>query len=265
MIPQLAQPSLRLGPVTIHAFGVLVACAVLVGASIVNRRATSVGLRREAVGRFLSWTLVGGFAGAHLVDRLVYFPRETLQDPLSLLRVWESLSSFGGFLGGTIGALAFLRRTPGRAWDYVDSLAYAFPFGWTFGRAGCFVAFDHPGRPTTFLLGEVYRDGVVRHNLGLDEAIYSAMIAVLFSSLGRRPRRAGFFLGLFMIVYAPFRFGVDSLRIVDVRYAGFTPGPYGSVALALGGLAILAGRRHDARPESFPRRVAPTIEGGGET
>ena len=35
-----------------------------------------------------------GFLGSHLVDRLVDFPRETLADPFSLLRFWESLSSF---------------------------------------------------------------------------------------------------------------------------------------------------------------------------
>src|SRR5690348_7772132 len=132
MIPYVSQPQLRLGPITIHAFGVLVACALLVGMTIVQRRAAAQGLSDQLVGRFLSWVLLGGFAGAHLVDRLVYFPAETLADPASLLRFWESLSSFGGFLGGTAGALLFFRRhvTRGSVWTYVDSFAYAFPFAW---------------------------------------------------------------------------------------------------------------------------------------
>ena len=159
--------------------------------------------------------------------------------------MWESLSSFGGFLGGTIGALYFLRRhaAPGSVWKYVDSFAYAFPFAWVLGRMGCFVAFDHPGRPTEFMLGQAYKDGIVRHNLGLEEAIYTLFIAALFHLLGRRPRFPGFFLGLFMLLYAPFRFGVDFLRIVDVRYGGLTPAQYGTIALALGGAAILVARR----------------------
>ena len=241
MIPYFAQPQLGIGPLTIHAFGVLVACALVVGMGIVRRRAAARGLPEREVGRFLSWILIGGFVGAHLVDRLVYFPRETMGDPFSLLRFWESLSSFGGFLGGTAGALLFFRRhaAPGSTWKYVDSFAYAFPFAWILGRAGCFVAYDHPGRPTAFVLGQVYKDGVVRHNLGLEEAIYTIFIAALFHSLRRRPRFDGFFLGLFMLVYAPFRFSVDFLRIVDVRYGGLTPGQYGCVALAIGGIAIL--------------------------
>jgi phosphatidylglycerol:prolipoprotein diacylglycerol transferase len=241
MIPYFAQPHLQLGPFTIHAFGVLVACAVLIGMRIVRRRAATLGIPQPAVERFLAWVLVGGFAGAHLVDRLVYFPGETMRDPLSLFRFWESLSSFGGFVGGTIGALLFFRRqaAPGSAWKYVDSFAYAFPFGWILGRTGCFVAFDHPGRPTTFVLGQMYRDGVVRHNLGLEEAIYTALIAVLFAALGRRPRPPGFFLGLFLVLYAPFRFAADFLRIIDVRYFGLTPGQYGCIVLLVVGASII--------------------------
>lgn len=251
MIPYFPQPQVRFGPLTIHAFGVLVACALLVGMRIVRRRAAARGLPDREVGRFLSWVLVGGFASAHLVDRLVYFPADTLADPSSLLRFWESLSSFGGFLGGTVGALLFLRRHAalGSSWKYADSFAYAFPFAWILGRTGCFVAYDHPGRPTAFLLGQMYKDGIVRHNLGLEEAIYTVFIAALFYALGRRPRFLGFFLGLFMVLYAPFRFSVDFLRIVDVRYGGLTPGQYGCIALAIGGVAILIARGRGGQPE----------------
>jgi phosphatidylglycerol:prolipoprotein diacylglycerol transferase len=193
----------------------------------------------------VSWILLGGFAGAHLVDRLVYFPRETLADPLSILRFWEGLSSFGGFLGGTTGALLFFgrRAAPGTAWRYVDSFAYAFPFGWLFGRLGCFLAYDHPGRTTHFLLGQRYTDGLVRHNLGLEEALYTVLIALLFHALGRKPRFAGFYLALLLVLYAPFRFTVDFLRIVDVRYGGLTPGQYGCFALLAVGLVIFRQRR----------------------
>jgi phosphatidylglycerol:prolipoprotein diacylglycerol transferase len=245
MMPYIEQPSLHVGPFTVHAFGVLVACAVLVGVEIVRHRAKAAGLPEEGVATFVTWILAGGFVGAHLVDRLIYFPRETLADPLSLLWIWSGLSSFGGFIGGTCAALVFFRTRAGpkTAWRYVDSFAYAFPFGWVLGRAGCFLAYDHPGRSTRFVLGEVYRDGVVRHNLGLEEAIYTAAIAGVFFVLGRQRRFDGLFLGLVLLLYAPFRFSMDFLRIVDVRYFGLTPGQYGCVALLFVAAAILVTRR----------------------
>jgi phosphatidylglycerol:prolipoprotein diacylglycerol transferase len=119
-------------------------------------------------------------------------------------------------------------------------VAYAFPTSWFFGRTGCFVAFDHPGAATSFFLAERYTDGVVRHNLGLDEALYTLPVALFFLWLGRgRARAPGFFVGLLAVLYAPARFLLDSLRLVDVRYLGFTPGQYGAAALIVVGALIL--------------------------
>src|SRR5262245_46867769 len=99
MIPYIEQPTLHLGPITIHAFGVLVAMAMLVGMRLVRKRAVAEGLDPVVADRLVTWILVGGFAGAHLVDRLVYHPAQTLAAPVTLVRFWEGLSSFGGFIG----------------------------------------------------------------------------------------------------------------------------------------------------------------------
>jgi len=242
MIPYFEQPRFSLGPITIHAFGVLVAVGILIGMRLIRRRATALGMDGAQAERLTMWTLLGGFAGAHLIDRLVYYPADTLADPLSLLRFWESLSSFGGFLGAIVGAALFIRheRLGARTWPYLDLVAYAFPTSWFFGRTGCFLAYDHPGLNTTFFLAERYSDGVVRHNLGLEEALYVLPVALLFLWLGRRrPHAPGFFVGLLAVVYAPVRFLLDFLRIADVRYFHFTPGQYGAVALLAVGVLIL--------------------------
>jgi phosphatidylglycerol:prolipoprotein diacylglycerol transferase len=282
MIPYFEQPELQLGPLTIHAFGVLVAAAVLVGYRVFGRQLRERKLDPVLGDRLFSFIVVGGFVGAHLIDRLVYFPGKTLHDPWSLLKFWEGLSSFGGFVGAVVGAWLFTRRrhtpepetqspapaaadgtispaptapdrtrsaAPARqnTWPYLDAVAYAFPFGWILGRIGCFVAYDHPGSPTGFFLGQRYWDGVVRHNLGLEEALYTVLVAALFWVLGRRPRPSGFYLGLLPLVYAPFRFALDFMRLVDVRYFGLTPGQWGALALlALGAHLLRTALRHPA-------------------
>ncbi|MDZ4696676.1 MAG: prolipoprotein diacylglyceryl transferase [Deltaproteobacteria bacterium] len=261
MIPYFSQPTLSFGipgfqnPFTIHAFGALVATAIILGTEILRRRAKRLGLDPLLAGRLVTWALVGGFIGAHLVDRFIYKPGETLADPLSIIKIWAGLSSFGGFLGATVGVWMFIRRgfirkgdpkgnAPGRSWEYLDLLCFAFPFGWIFGRMGCFVAFDHPGLPTDFFLAMADADGIVRHNLGLDEAIYTVLVSAVFFAL-RKPRRfPGFFVGWLAVAYAPVRFMFDFLREVDVRYFGFTPGQFGAVGLVIVGVLILKrGRR----------------------
>jgi len=240
MIPYIAQPVLRLGPIHVYAFGVLVALAVIVGSWIARRRARAQGLDERLLSDLLTWVVVGGFLGGHVVDAILYEPGKVVSDPLSLLRIWESLGSFGGFVGGALGALLFMRRRSlgSEASSYLDAIAYAFPFGWIFGRLGCALAFDHPGTATGLFLGERFVDGVTRHNLGLDEALFAIVVATSFYVLGRRQRRAGFFVALLPLLYAPVRFALDGLRIGDARYAGLTPAQIGSLALVAVGFGI---------------------------
>jgi phosphatidylglycerol:prolipoprotein diacylglycerol transferase len=241
VIPYFPQPSLHLGPITIHAFGVLVALAMIVGMRFVRRRAAADGIDPVKADHLVTWVLVGGFIGAHLVDRLIYYPRDTLADPISLIKFWDGLSSFGGFVGAIVGAILFLRRNPELPrWRLLDCVAYGFPFGWIFGRLGCTLAFDHPGAKTTFFLGQMYTDGEVRHNLGFEEALYTILIAALFHFLGKKGRRPpGYFVAMLAIVYAPVRFLFDFLRKNDVRYGGLTPGQWGALALIVVGVVLL--------------------------
>jgi phosphatidylglycerol---prolipoprotein diacylglyceryl transferase len=246
VIPYFEQPKLHLGPLTIHAFGALVATGILLAFRLIRKRSPQVGLDPALSERLAMRIIIVSFISAHIVDRIAYYPRDVLANPLSLIYIWESISSFGGFIGAIIVAALFLRKHGGvLGWRYLDLIAFAFPLGWMFGRMGCTVAYDHPGLPTHFFLGQRYSDHIVRHNLGLYEALYTVGIVLLFLRLGKtRSRAPGFYLGLLPLVYAPVRFLLDFLRIEDARYFGFTPGQYGSVLLVVAGLLVLRHARH---------------------
>jgi phosphatidylglycerol:prolipoprotein diacylglycerol transferase len=254
VIPYFAQPKLHLGPITIHAFGVLVATGILLAFRIIRRRAAAQGLDPVLAERLAMRMVIVGFISAHIVDRIAYFPRDVLANPLSLLYIWESISSFGGILGGTLVAVWFVRKqlsgTPG--WRYLDVIAYAFPSAWLFGRMGCALAFDHPGYETKIFLAQRYTDGVVRHNLGLDEALLIIPLVLLFHQLNQgKPRAPGYYVGLLALAYAPVRFLLDFLRWDDARYFGFTPGQYGSVLLAgIGWLVLHWAKQRADEPSS---------------
>jgi phosphatidylglycerol---prolipoprotein diacylglyceryl transferase len=240
MLPYFAQPSLQLGPVTIYTFGVFVAIGLIGTVSIALRGARQEGLALAIICRLLLSMLIWALVGTHLVHRFLHFPESTLQDPWSILRLSSGASSFGSFLGASAAAWLFLRRTPVDCdpWRYLDAIAYAFPFGWSFVRLGCFVAYDHPGTITDVFLGQRYIDGMVRHNLGLEEALLTIVIACIFYWLKWKPRPSGFFTGMLAVLYAPVRFCLDWLRMVDVSYIGLTPGQYGSLLLLGAGLLI---------------------------
>jgi phosphatidylglycerol---prolipoprotein diacylglyceryl transferase len=240
MIPYFNGHLFDIGGVSIYMFGVLVAIGVIVGDRIVVSEGQRHGLDAQDV-RFLNARIViGGFIMAHLVSVIFYFPERIAESPWVLLNVWSGLSSFGGFLGALIAFLYYTKREKISRLDYADSVAPGLAVGWIFGRTGCFTAHDHPGRHTSFFLSVNYPDGP-RHDLGLDELLFTiAMTAILFW-YRRKPRPPGHVIALLALMYAPVRFGLDFLRATDVtrpdqRYAGMTPAQWaclGTVALAV--------------------------------
>jgi phosphatidylglycerol:prolipoprotein diacylglycerol transferase len=245
LLPHLTNPSLAIyGPIKISLVHVLVTAAVVLGCELGFRRARRTGLDAEVMVKASLWAVGTGFVVSHMVAGILYFPKTTADDPLTLLMVWRGLSSFGGFFGGVMGAIIYLgvRKVP--AIPYLEAGFFGFVPVWILGRLGCTIAFDHPGLPTTFFLGMADGAGVVRHNLGLYEMLYTILItAVLYGLRHYRPFD-GFHLVLIIFLYSPVRFFLDTLRVADRRYWGYTPGQYFSVLLlALGVWLLLRSRR----------------------
>ena len=236
-LPYVHIPDGHLGPVPIHPFGVLVATAVLIGSSLMARRAERFGIARAKFETVVSYVLVFGFVISHVLDELMYRPREVLHNPLQLLKIWAGISSFGGFIGGVVGALVYGYVKKEKVLPYLEHVAAVFPIAWIFGRAGCSVAHDHIGRVSTSFLAVNFPGGP-RFDLGLLEMLATIPIAALTVWFASKPRRPGEILALVAFVYAPIRFVLDALRAVDIanpdaRYVGLTPGQWLSIALLL--------------------------------
>lgn len=275
MLPYFEQPAWHLGPLTIHAFGVAVAAAMWVGLSMAQRRFERAGLDPVVGYRLGGWMLVAGILGAHLFSVVLYFPDKLRDNPWHVLRVWEDISSFGGMLGGAVGAyLFFALRLRATAWRtklaFVDVAAFVFAPALAIGRIGCALAHDHPGVVTTFPLAislktEAARDylsGVYDsaslalpptaeamgfHDLGLYEFLFLTVVVVpAFAYWDRRTRPPGFYLFAFVALYFPVRFGLDMLRVADARYLGLTPAQWGA-ALSLAALPFVAMRLRKLR------------------
>jgi len=263
MVPYFEQPVLPLGPVKIHAFGVLVAVAMLVGIQGTIWRCRKLSLDTDLCADLLFYMLIAAFVSAHLTAVFAYFPHEVANNPWMLLKIWENISSFGGILGALFGIWLFFRwksppLPPGTGWRYLDAIAFVFPFAWAIGRLGCTVAHDHPGTVTTFPLGVslstpkagayltyFYREAgrlgdlpdparlarMAYHDLGWYEFLFTLLfLCPAFLILDRKPRPTGFFPLAFILLYVPVRFFLDFLRISDARYGGLTFGQYAAIA-----------------------------------
>ena len=240
------------GDIAIQPFGVLAVIAIWVGMHFAKLRATQLNLPDQALSDFVTWTTGVGLISAYVLNALMYHPQEllaALADPPKLVARYWGLSSYGGFIGGTVAAVILCRR---RGWPlspFADVWCFGIPFAWFFARMGCFVVHDHPGVQSDFFLAVDNYDGqgVARHDLGFYEVLWAAAVAPYFWLLARRPRRVGFFVTAVVLAYAPLRFCMDFLRVPDLqggdsRYLALTPAQYFSALLTILCLARIAHR-----------------------
>ncbi|MBI5576358.1 MAG: prolipoprotein diacylglyceryl transferase [Deltaproteobacteria bacterium] len=250
------------------------ALSVIVGWQMAVARCRRKGLDDAVCTGLLAYVVLAGFVLAHLYSVIAYFPRQAMESPVLLLKVWENISSFGGFVGGLLGlwlyfSLKARNIDTGERMKYLDVIAFVLPFAWAIGRLACTVAHDHPGTITSFPLGislkspearayiaTFYRDAgrlaelppsvelakMAFHDLGWYEFLYTLLVMVpVFLVADRKPRPPGFFTVVFILLYVPARFFLDFLRLADARYFGLTPGQYAGLAVFLA--ALLAIRR----------------------
>lgn len=228
----------------VHLFGLLVVTGIITGVNVAYWKAKKIGVDKERLSSMITFMLVTAFITAHLFDNLAYRFHEVLQHPLMLLNVWSGISSFGGFMGALLGTWYYTRKHKLNFLEYTEPIAFGLPFGWFFGRLGCASVHDHLGAKTDFFLGINFLPPLgVRHDLGLDEAIFAFFMCLLFIALRNKGKVRGYYLMLLCLLYAPVRFLFDFLRATDIngadaRFFSLTPAQYSAIALFLAGIYL---------------------------
>ena len=246
--PEIDPIALALGPVKIHWYGLMYVVGFIAAWWLARRRAKMPGSTWKPidVDDLVFFAAIGVIAGGRLGWVLFYGFGAFLENPLSLVRIWEGGMSFHGGLIGVMLAIALF------AWRRARNIADVFDFtvplpaiGLFSGRIGNFINGELWGKPTDLPWGMLV-DGEVRHPSQLYEAALEGL--VLFAIVWwftSRPRARLAPSGLFFAAYAVFRIGVEFVRLPDqhIDYLAFgwlTMGQLLSLPMLAAGLAMLA-------------------------
>ena len=140
----------------VHAYGLLVAMAAIVGVLLVFRQGRRMGFDTAALLDLAFWALVAGIVGSRILYVIVHVsdyarlcagtgaPRPALRalaDCAAPLYIWQGgLVFYGGALAAAAVVLLFARRQAWPLGDVADLLAFPLPLGHALGRVGCFLA-----------------------------------------------------------------------------------------------------------------------------
>jgi phosphatidylglycerol---prolipoprotein diacylglyceryl transferase len=130
----------KLGPLTVHWFGVMIALAFLAGMWTAGRRAPLAGITGELIADLVvPWLLLGGVLGARVLYIATYWRDSFADQPW-----WEifmiqrgGLVFYGGLVGASLACVIFARVKQLPLWKLADVFAPSVALGSMFGRIGC--------------------------------------------------------------------------------------------------------------------------------
>jgi phosphatidylglycerol:prolipoprotein diacylglycerol transferase len=250
---------LRIGPVTLHTYGLLVALGFLAAVFIARREFVREGWPISLVDEVVVYLMISGLFGA----RLFYFVLEGFQefkmDPWVFLRIWEGgLVFYGGLIFGLVTLYLFAQFREINFLSLMDTLAAPLLLGHAIGRLGCFAAGCCYGKATDFILRIIFT-----HPESLAPRFVPLHPTQLYSSLGdlalfwgalklrRQYPARGVVSAYYLFGYGLFRFLIEFLRGDDRgRFlASLSPSQWVGILLILSGITlfIYVKRRESSR------------------
>ena len=215
-----------IGPLSVHMYGLIIACGLVAAVLYACRRSKQFGLKEDDI---LDGVLyVTPFA--ILCARAYYciFSWDLYaDDPISVLYIWEGgLAIYGGVLGALVGVLVFCKCRKISAGALLDLVALGFLIGQSAGRWGNFFNREAFGAPTeSFFRMGLYNTvtGAVEyyHPTFLYESVWNLCGFVLLHFLSKKRRYDGQIALGYVAWYGLGRAMIEGLRMDSLWWGPF--------------------------------------------
>jgi phosphatidylglycerol:prolipoprotein diacylglycerol transferase len=185
-------PFLRLGPILVPTFGLMIAAAMVVAYYVLRADMARRGLAAKdttTAEMFVAVPALIGIVGAKLYH-VLETPRELFADPVGQLLSRYGLAWFGGLIAGFAAFVWLARRNKFPLLEVFDAGSAAAAIGYGVGRIGCLLSGDGDyGTPTTLPWGMSFPNGLVPttdrvHPTPIYELIAACAIAWILWRMG---------------------------------------------------------------------------------
>jgi phosphatidylglycerol:prolipoprotein diacylglycerol transferase len=227
---QFASPGpilVKLGPLSIRWYGLLIASAVIIGVTLSQYLAKRRNVDPNLIGDLAIWLVIAAIPCARLYYVLFEWDQYA-QRPEDIIAIWKGgIAIHGAILGGLLATIIFSRIQKVSIWLLADLVVPSLILGQAIGRWGNFFNSEAFGRPTD-LPWKLYIPPQQRpaeyisydyfHPTFLYESLWDLMVFALlmylfFRDLNRRPHlKVGTLALVYMVAYSLGRFWIEGLR-----------------------------------------------------
>jgi prolipoprotein diacylglyceryl transferase len=230
-IPSPSSGALTIGPLSVHAYGLMIALGVIAAVWLLGRRLEARGEgTREDASSIAVWAVIAGVIGSrlyHVVTDWDNFKHDLGRIP----QLWRGgLGIPGGILFGALaGVWAFRRRGIPPAVG-LSAGAPSLALAQAIGRLGNWWNQELFGKPTTLPWGlridtehlpVGYAPGTTFHPTFLYESLWNVALCIVLLRIDHRFRlRPGRLFAMYVVGYAAGRFWIEGLRIDPAHTVG---------------------------------------------
>jgi len=255
-IPSPSSGSLDIGPLTLNAYGAMIALGVVAAVWLSGKRLVQRGIgTTDDMSAIAMWAVPFGIVGARLYHVITDW--QLFRNDLgAIVQIWKGgLGIWGGIALGTLVGIGVARKRGLPVGLLLTCVAPALPLAQSIGRWGNWFNQELFGRPTTLPWGlEVsastaqaagYNAGTQFHPTFLYESIACLLLCGALIALDKKvPMRAGRLFFFYTAGYTVFRFFIEGLRIDPANSAGgLRLNQWVSLAVFAASLAVITAMR----------------------
>ena len=213
-IPSPSSGALDVGPLQLHAYGVMLLLGILAATWLTGIRWTRRGGDWDLVVRVAMWGVAGGIVGARLYHVVTSW-NEVPDEWWGVFAIWRGgLGIWGGIAGGVLAGAVVVRRSGNSVFAFMDAVAPGLLLAQAIGRWGNYFNQELFGRPTDLPWAleidpehrpEGYLDATTFHPTFLYEFGWNLLGVLVLLAIDRRFRVRP--PGLFALYVAWYTFG----------------------------------------------------------
>jgi phosphatidylglycerol:prolipoprotein diacylglycerol transferase len=155
------QIAFKLGPITVHWYGIMVALGFLAATGIMQWKRKYANLKTENVSDITLYSMIAGIVGARIFYVIEFWSKDFSGRPiLEIFRIDKGgLVFYGGFICALVTMILYCRWKKLPIFRVLDLASPAIALGHALGRVGCFLNGCCFGKVCNQSLGAVYPPG----------------------------------------------------------------------------------------------------------
>ena len=214
------------GPLSVHFYGLIIACGLILAVMYACRRSKEFGLKEDDLLDGVLWVTPFAILCARLYY-CVFSWEQYAANPISILYIWEGgLAIYGGVIGAVIGMIVLCKVKKLPLATILDVVMLGFLIGQSMGRWGNFFNREAFGAATDSffrmgLFNKYTQEWEYYHPTFLYESVWNLLGFVLLHFLSKKRRYDGQIALGYAAWYGLGRAWVEGLRMDSLYFGPF--------------------------------------------